>query len=77
MWVAPDARGLGVARRLLEALEDHARQAGMRRIVLDTNRSLAEAQALYRKAGYRDIERYNNNSYADFFFEKELDPGLW
>jgi len=76
MWVAPDARGLGVARRLLEALEDHARQAGMRRIVLDTNRSLAEAQALYRKAGYRDIERYNDNAYADFFFEKELDPGL-
>lgn len=74
MWVAPDARGLGIARRLLAALEDHARQAGMRRVVLDTNRSLPEAQALYRKAGYHDIERYNDNSYADFFFEKKLGP---
>ena len=74
MWVAPDARGLGVARRLLEALEDRARRSGMRRIVLDTNRSLLEAQSLYRKAGYREIERYNDNSYADFFFEKELAP---
>jgi GNAT superfamily N-acetyltransferase len=72
MWVAPDARGLGVARRLLDALESQARQAGMSRVVLDTNRSLGEAQALYRKAGYRDIERYNDNSYADFFFEKKL-----
>lgn len=72
MWVAPEARGLGIARRLLEALEDQARRAGMGRIVLDTNRSLLEAQALYRMAGYREIERYNDNSYADFWFEKEL-----
>ncbi|HEY6630024.1 MAG TPA: helix-turn-helix domain-containing GNAT family N-acetyltransferase [Rhizobiaceae bacterium] len=72
MWVAPEARGLGVARRLLDALEDQARQAGMRRILLDTNRSLAEAQAMYRKAGYRERGRYNDNPYADFWFEKEL-----
>ena len=74
MWVAPEARGLGIARRLLEALEDQARQSGRRRVVLDTNRSLLEAQAMYRKAGYRETERYNDNPYADFFFEKELGP---
>ncbi|RLP25381.1 helix-turn-helix domain-containing GNAT family N-acetyltransferase [Mesorhizobium sp. YM1C-6-2] len=72
MWVAPDTRGLGVARRLLAALEDEARRMGMERIILDTNRSLLEAQAMYRKAGYRDTGRYNDNPYADFFFEKEL-----
>lgn len=72
MWVAPEARGLGVARKLLAALEAEARALGMSRVVLDTNRSLLEAQAMYRKAGYRDIERYNENSYADFFFEKRL-----
>lgn len=72
MWVAPQARGAGLARRLLEALEAQAADFGMRRVRLDTNRSLGEAQALYRKAGYRQIERYNDNLYADFFFEKEL-----
>jgi DNA-binding MarR family transcriptional regulator/GNAT superfamily N-acetyltransferase len=72
MWVSQDARGLGIARRLLEALEDQARQSGMRRVVLDTNRSLPEAQALYRKAGYRARERYNDNPYADFWFEKDI-----
>jgi DNA-binding MarR family transcriptional regulator/ribosomal protein S18 acetylase RimI-like enzyme len=72
MWVAPDARGLGIARRLLAALEAEARALDMARVVLDTNRSLSEAQAMYRKAGYRDIGRYNENSYADFFFEKDL-----
>ena len=74
MWVAPQARGAGLARRLLEALEAQAADFGMRRVRLDTNRSLGEAQALYRKAGYRQIERYNDNSYADFFFEKNLAP---
>src|SRR5690606_35514844 len=42
MWVAPEARGLGIACRLLEALEDQARRSGFSRVVLDTNRSLAE-----------------------------------
>jgi DNA-binding MarR family transcriptional regulator/GNAT superfamily N-acetyltransferase len=73
MWVAPKARGLGVARRLLEAVENQARQSGMSRIVLDTNRVLTEAQALYRKAGYRETSRYNDNPYAHFWFVKELD----
>ena len=72
MWVAPEARGLGVARRLLEAIENQARQSGVTRVVLDTNRALTQAQALYRKAGYRETERYNDNPYAHFWFEKEL-----
>src|SRR5690606_7970606 len=59
MWVDPDARGLGLARRLLEALEDRARNLGMRRLRLDTNRALAQAQAMYRKAGYHEIARFN------------------
>jgi DNA-binding MarR family transcriptional regulator/GNAT superfamily N-acetyltransferase len=73
MWVAPQARGIGVARRLLEALEEQAKQSGARRVVLDTNKVLSQAQALYRKAGYRETQRYNNNPYAHFWFEKELD----
>lgn len=73
MWVAPEARGLGVARRLLAALEAEARRAGLSRIRLDTNRALTEAQALYRKSGYREVARYNDNPYAHLWFEKELD----
>lgn len=76
MWVAPEARGLGIARRLLAALEREASQSGMVRVVLDTNRSLLEAQAMYRKAGYREIERYNDNPYAHFWFEKGVGPAV-
>ncbi len=70
MWVAPSARGLGVAQRLLDALEAHAAGMGLRALRLDTNRSLAEARALYARNGYREIARYNDNPYADHWFEK-------
>lgn len=73
MWIAPEMRGLGLARRLITWLEDHAAQSGMSRIRLDTNRALTEAQILYRNAGYREIARYNDNPYADFWFEKILE----
>ena len=46
MWVAPEARGLGLGRRLLVELEKHARQAGARTVRLETNGSLKEAIAL-------------------------------
>ncbi|MEX4007520.1 bifunctional helix-turn-helix transcriptional regulator/GNAT family N-acetyltransferase [Neoaquamicrobium sediminum] len=72
MWIAPDARGLGLSRRLLNELEGLAREAGMTRVRLDTNGTLKEAQALYRKAGYREIGRYNDNPYAELWFEKDL-----
>lgn len=70
MWVAPSARGLGVAQRLLDALEGHAADMGLHTLRLDTNRSLAEARALYARNGYREIAAYNDNPYADHWFEK-------
>lgn len=71
MWVAPDARGLGLAQRLLEALEAHAAAMALHTLRLDTNRSLAEARALYLRNGYREVARYNDNPYADHWFRKD------
>ena len=72
MWVAPEARGLGVAQRLLDALEDHARALSLLCVRLDTNRTLVEARALYARNGYQEIPAYNDNPYADHWFEKRL-----
>ena len=52
MWVAEQARGLGLGRRLLAELERQAVEAGCDTIRLETNRALAEAIALYRASGY-------------------------
>ncbi len=72
MWIAPPVRGLGVGRRLLEALEQAAKECRLGTVRLDSNGALAEALNLYRTAGYREISRYNENPYAQHWFEKSL-----
>jgi DNA-binding MarR family transcriptional regulator/GNAT superfamily N-acetyltransferase len=70
MWVSSDARGLGVGRRMLETLETLAREFGLSTLRLETNRTLTEAQALYRKCGFREVEPFNDEPYAHHWFEK-------
>ena len=70
MWVSQEVRGTGVGRRLLLALEKEAAAFGMRLLRLETNRSLHEAQALYRRNGYREVPAFNDDRYADHWFEK-------
>lgn len=70
MWVGTDARGLGVGRRILETLETLAREFGLKTLRLETNRTLKEAQALYRKCGYFEVEPFNDEPYAHHWFEK-------
>lgn len=72
MWISPEVRGMGVGRRLLGVLEEVARARKLRTVRLDTHGSLAEALGLYRAAGYREIPRYNDNRYAQHWFEKSL-----
>ena len=72
MYVVPSARRQGLGRRLLEALEDEARELGYVRIRLDTGNRQPHAQAMYERAGYHPIENYNGNSMASFWGEKIL-----
>jgi GNAT superfamily N-acetyltransferase len=58
MYTVPAARGQGVARALLKALEDSAREAGMRRMILETGHLQPEAIALYESSGYSLIKNY-------------------
>ncbi|MGH6677902.1 MAG: bifunctional helix-turn-helix transcriptional regulator/GNAT family N-acetyltransferase [Bradyrhizobium sp.] len=72
LWVAPAARGLGLGRRLMDAAEDAARQVSIKILRLDTNSALAEALELYRRTGWTEIDRFNDDPYPDRFFEKRL-----
>jgi DNA-binding MarR family transcriptional regulator len=71
-WVSEHMRGIGLGRRLLAELERHAIEAGSRTVRLDTNHNLVEAISLYRSSGYVEIERFNDEPFADHFFEKRL-----
>jgi DNA-binding MarR family transcriptional regulator/ribosomal protein S18 acetylase RimI-like enzyme len=72
MWIHPDWRGVGLGGRLLARLEAVAGDLGFPHVVLDTNETLVEAIAMYERAGYRSIDRYNDNPYAQRWFAKDL-----
>ncbi|PAZ12679.1 GNAT family N-acetyltransferase [Streptomyces sp. SA15] len=72
VWVHPDARRLGLARRLLAALETEAAARGFEVLRLDTHATLTEEQAMYRACGYVEIPAYVDHVYAHHWFEKRL-----
>ena len=72
MWVSRDVRGTGLGQRLLESLEQEAATRGLTLLRLETNKSLDEAQALYRRSGYREVAAFNNEPHAHFWFEKRI-----
>jgi DNA-binding MarR family transcriptional regulator/GNAT superfamily N-acetyltransferase len=76
MWVAESARGLGIGRRILDTLEAVARKAGVSLLQLDSNATLTEALKLYRTAGYVEVPAFNDNPYAQHWFEKRLTAGV-
>jgi GNAT superfamily N-acetyltransferase len=72
IYVKPDARGRGVARSVLAALEDAARELGYSVARLDTGPRQPHAERIFRAAGYRPIGNFNANPVASFFGEKAL-----
>jgi DNA-binding MarR family transcriptional regulator/GNAT superfamily N-acetyltransferase len=72
MWIASSARGLGLGRRLLETLEDCARAGGARVARLETSSVLSEALALYASTGWVEVPPFNDEPFADHWFEKSL-----
>ena len=74
LYVAPEGRGSGAGRRILEGLELAARARGYDTVRLDTGNRQPPALALFRSAGYVEIGDYNGNSFASHWLEKRLAP---
>jgi DNA-binding MarR family transcriptional regulator/GNAT superfamily N-acetyltransferase len=72
MWVAPSVRGLGLGRRLLYELENRGRAHGVRLMRLETKNELSEAIRMYETSGFRKVDPFNDEPYADHWFEKAL-----
>ena len=72
MYVVPDARGRGLGKELLAALEALARDLGYDAVRLDTGRKQPAARRMYERAGYAPVPDYNDNPYAAFWGEKRL-----
>ncbi len=72
MWIAPEARGLGLGRRLLETLEECAMANGARVARIETGAVLTEALSLYRSAGWVEVPPFNDEPFADHWLERVL-----
>jgi GNAT superfamily N-acetyltransferase len=74
MYVRPAGRGQGIATRLLEQLEQWAREGGYTACVLETGLNQPEAIALYQKKGYRNVPLFGRyiGSPNSICFQKEL-----
>jgi pimeloyl-ACP methyl ester carboxylesterase/GNAT superfamily N-acetyltransferase len=72
VYVAPEARGTGVARALLARLEAIARMIGYITVRMDTGARQPASVALFGSAGYEQIADYNGNPVAAYWFEKRL-----
>lgn len=76
MWVDPQARGLKLGRRLLQAIEDAALDHDIAVVRLETGVSQPEALGLYRSEGYVEIGAFGSYQpdSLSVFMEKQLRP---
>ena len=72
LYLSRDLRGRGLGRRLLDNAVEKAMELGFTSIVLDSKSEYTDALRLYEKAGFKRIDRYNDNRYADVFMGMEI-----
>jgi GNAT superfamily N-acetyltransferase len=68
VYVKPDARGRGVARRLIERALCEARVRGYTRLRLGTQNTAIPAQRLYESVGFRRIDAYRASDFGSVVF---------
>jgi ribosomal protein S18 acetylase RimI-like enzyme len=75
LYVRPAYQGLGIGRMLVERVIEEARDAGYRRMRLDTLPTMMSARALYRRIGFYEIAPYRSNPVEGVaFLELDLKP---
>jgi ribosomal protein S18 acetylase RimI-like enzyme len=72
LYVSPQGRGVGLGRRLVEAVVKEAERIGYHEMRLDTLPSMAEAIALYRKSGFEPMKPYYDTPVVGTLFMRRF-----
>lgn len=72
IWAAPEARGRGVATRIMQEIEAVARKLGLKELRLGTHRSLAEARAMYPALGYEEVVPFDQDPFTHHWYRKRI-----
>ena len=75
LYLLKEFHGTGHGKKLLELAIGDAKVLGYKRMFLDSKSEYEKAIALYRKAGFVDTEKYNDNDAADVFMVLDLAGG--
>ncbi|MGI9310580.1 MAG: GNAT family N-acetyltransferase [bacterium] len=70
--VDPAHQGRGIGRRLIELAESTARERGLARLILYSHERMTESIAMYRRAGYIEMERRTEHGYRRVYMQKPL-----
>ena len=69
LYLSEELRGQGCGRKLFDTAISYAREQGYARVVLDSMKSYVSARRLYDSYGFKEIECYNDNTFAEVFME--------
>ena len=72
MFVLPEYQRKGCGGLLLKGAINYAKEQKYNSICLDTRNELVSAQNFYTKNGFKQIDKYNSNDYADIFYELKI-----
>ena len=76
LFISPQHRGLGAAKVIMAALENHLVDGGISLCRLETGPSQLESIGLYQRLGYQQCDLYGDYQFdpLSLFMEKELSP---
>ena len=72
LYVLKEEQGNGYGSMLFETALNYARESKFHKICTDTRNDRDASQHLMRKHGFDEVSRYNDNQFAELFFELKL-----
>ena len=72
LYILSNYQGKGYGDLLFKTALNYVKDKGYKKICADTQKSRNASQHLMKKYGFRETEKYNNNDFAELFFELDL-----